>query len=74
MSALKCICTEGSTSEDVIKMILSETEVKRLDRIRLSIKINSNQNMIWCPNIECDREIEGAGGTGKVHGMAEVKP
>jgi len=44
-----------------VKAQLSETEYKRLLRIRLSRKIDGNPNMIFCPNLKCEKEVERIG-------------
>ena len=58
MKLIKCICQSGEIPEDVIKDALSEKEYKRLERLRLSRKIDNSEDMIWCPNLKCEKDIK----------------
>ena len=57
MKLIKCICKDGELPEDVIEATITEKEYARLKRIRLSRKIDQNDEMIWCPNLNCEKDI-----------------
>ena len=61
MAAFRCICQQGIVPEEIVEAQLSETDYKRLLRIRLSRKIDANPNMIFCPNPKCEKEVEKIG-------------
>ena len=58
VNRIKCICQSGQIPEHVIKAAVEPKEYQRLLRLRLSRKIDGNKNMIWCPHLGCEQEIE----------------
>ena len=58
MSQLRCICQNANLPEHVIQQNLEDADRKRLERIRLSRKIDSNPDLIWCPNKLCQKDIQ----------------
>ena len=67
METIKCIChNDYVLSEDVVKENLSEKEYQRLERIRMSRKIDKNPNGLWCPNLKCQKDMERKGKEVKV--------
>ena len=62
----KCLCGGDEINESLLERYLGEDQFKKLKRLRLSRKIDTNPNMIWCPNIDCEKEIEKKGRQRKV--------
>ena len=61
----KCVCGSGTLDEEKLKTFLSEKDYKRLLRFRLSREIDSRDDMIWCPNSNCDKALVRARGQQK---------
>lgn len=66
MARFKCICYSGVIPEKMVLENLSKEEITRLERIRLSRKIDKNPNMIFCPTLNCEKEIEKRGKSSKL--------
>ena len=66
MSRIRCICRNGDLPEQIVVANVTEKDYERLQRLRLSRKIDQNPNAIWCPNIQCEKDVVKTGTDHKI--------
>ena len=47
---------------EVVDKYVGKKQEKRLNRFKLSRMIDEDSNLIWCPYLDCEKEVRRTGG------------